>query len=98
MNKGSKMIDRLNDGKVALATAVATVSSGTAGILQILPLYLSIIATFLGSILSTIIIYNKITIGRLERKALKLEIERGEQALIDARNKHKECEKDQDCF
>lgn len=90
LDKGHSVQNILTDGKVAGATAIATVSSGVSGIMEVLPTFLTLIATFLGAVLSTVLIYNHLKKGRLERRALKLEILRGEQALKNDRRPHKE--------
>lgn len=83
--KGHSVQNILTDVKTAGAVSVATIGSAILDFMQ--P-----IAGILGVILTTILIYNHFKKGRLERRALKLEIERGEQALKRDRRQYRPCD------
>lgn len=68
------LVEVSNNPKAAVVTAGTTAAVGISTAFEKLPTYLGPIATVIGIVLSSVLIYNHVKKGRLERKKLKLEI------------------------
>lgn len=74
MNKNEFLIELVTNPKVAVAVAPLTAATGVTTFLEMIPNDIGKLATLVGIILSSVLIYTHLRKGRLEYRKLKLEV------------------------